>query len=142
MTASAGTHADDSDGASAQTISAAMRRAILTSRERCVPRVPHLRRFRLTPSAASSSRCSSSVCCSTAVGCLPQAVTDSIEGIIVGYFLWSLTVGAYQSISNDIGSEAQWGTLERHVITPLGFEPVAFSRASRKSYGRSLPRPW
>jgi len=61
-----------------------------------------------------------------------QALTDSIEGIIVGYFLWTLAVGAYSSISNDIGSEVQWGTLERHVMTPFGFAPVALLKGAAK----------
>lgn len=61
-----------------------------------------------------------------------QALTDSIEGIIVGYFLWTLSVGAYSSISNDIGSEVQWGTLERHVTTPFGFAPVALLKGVAK----------
>lgn len=54
-----------------------------------------------------------------------QALTDSLDGIIVGYFLWTLSVGAYSAVSNDIGSEVQWGTLERHITTPFGFAPVA-----------------
>ncbi|ELY68034.1 ABC transporter permease [Natrinema versiforme] len=61
-----------------------------------------------------------------------QALTDSIEGIIVGYFLWSLSVGAYSSISNDIGSEVQWGTLERHVMSPFGFAPVVLLKGVAK----------
>ncbi|MFB6128049.1 MAG: ABC transporter permease [Halolamina sp.] len=61
-----------------------------------------------------------------------RAVTDSIEGIVVGYFLWSLSVGAYSAISNDIGSEVQWGTLERHVTTPFGFAPVALLKGVAK----------
>ncbi|WP_135852515.1 ABC transporter permease [Halorussus salinus] len=61
-----------------------------------------------------------------------QAITDSIEGIVVGYFLWTLSVGAYSAISNDIGSEVQWGTLERHVMTPFGFAPVAFLKGVAK----------
>ena len=61
-----------------------------------------------------------------------QALADSIEGIIVGYFLWTLSVGAYSSISNDIGSEVQWGTLERHVMTPFGFAPVALLKGAAK----------
>ncbi|GGI97454.1 hypothetical protein GCM10008995_04190 [Halobellus salinus] len=61
-----------------------------------------------------------------------QALTDSIEGIIVGYFLWTLSVGAYSAISNDIGSEVQWGTLERHVMTPFGFAPVALLKGLAK----------
>lgn len=61
-----------------------------------------------------------------------RALTDSIEGIVVGYFLWSLSVGAYSSISNDIGSEVQWGTLERHVMSPFGFAPVALLKGVAK----------
>jgi len=61
-----------------------------------------------------------------------RALTDSIEGIIVGYFLWTLSVGAYSSISSDIGSEVQWGTLERHVMTPFGFAPVALLKGVAK----------
>jgi ABC-2 type transport system permease protein len=61
-----------------------------------------------------------------------QALTDSIEGLVVGYFLWTLSVGAYSAISNDIGSEVQWGTLERHVMTPFGFAPVAFIKGVAK----------
>jgi ABC-2 type transport system permease protein len=61
-----------------------------------------------------------------------QALTDTIEGIIVGYFLWSLSTGAYQGIYQDIGSEVQWGTLERHVMTPFGFAPVALLKGVAK----------
>ena len=61
-----------------------------------------------------------------------RALTDSIEGIIVGYFLWTLSAGAYSSISSDIGSEVQWGTLERHVMTPFGFAPVALLKGLAK----------
>jgi ABC-2 type transport system permease protein len=61
-----------------------------------------------------------------------QALADSLEGIIVGYFLWTLSVGAYSSVSNDIGSEVQWGTLERHITTPFGFAPVALLKGVAK----------
>ncbi|ERG88405.1 MAG: hypothetical protein J07HX5_00550 [halophilic archaeon J07HX5] len=61
-----------------------------------------------------------------------QAITDSIEGLIVGYFLWTLSIGAYSSVSNDIGSELQWGTLERHITTPFGFAPVALLKGLAK----------
>jgi ABC-2 type transport system permease protein len=61
-----------------------------------------------------------------------QALNDSLEGIIVGYFLWTLSIGAFQSISNDIGSEVQWGTLERHIMTPFGFAPVALLKGVAK----------
>ena len=61
-----------------------------------------------------------------------QALTDSIEGLVVGYFLWTLSVGAYSSVANDIGSEVQWGTLERHFMTPFGFAPVALAKGVAK----------
>jgi len=61
-----------------------------------------------------------------------RALADSIEGIVVGYFLWTLSVGAYSSVSNDIGSEVQWGTLERHITTPFGFAPVALLKGVAK----------
>jgi len=61
-----------------------------------------------------------------------QALAESIEGIVVGYFLWTLSVGAYSSVSNDIGSEVQWGTLERHITTPFGFAPVALLKGVAK----------
>lgn len=61
-----------------------------------------------------------------------QALSNSLEGIIVGYFLWTLSVGAYSSVSNDIGSEVQWGTLERHITTPFGFAPVALLKGLAK----------
>ncbi len=61
-----------------------------------------------------------------------QALDDSMAGIIVGYFLWTLSVGAYSSIANDIGSEVQWGTLERHFMTPFGFAPVALAKGVAK----------
>lgn len=58
-----------------------------------------------------------------------QAITDTIEGLIVGYFLWSLSVGAYAGLTNAIRSEASWGTLERHYMTPFGFGVVIFTKA-------------
>ena len=55
-----------------------------------------------------------------------------MEGLLVGYFLWTLSVGAYSAISNDIGSEVQWGTLERHVTSPFGFAPVVLLKGVAK----------
>jgi ABC-2 type transport system permease protein len=61
-----------------------------------------------------------------------RALTDSIEGIVVGYFLWTLAVGAYSGVSNDVQSEVQWGTLERHLATPFGFAPVVLLKGVAK----------
>ena len=58
-----------------------------------------------------------------------QAIEDSIEGLVVGYFLWTLSLGAYSGITNDVRSEASWGTLERHYTTPFGFGPVILAKS-------------
>jgi len=58
-----------------------------------------------------------------------QAFSDSIEGLVVGYFLWTLALGAYAGITGEVRSEASWGTLERHYVTPFGFGPVVLAKA-------------
>lgn len=52
------------------------------------------------------------------------ALTDSLGGIIVGFFLWTLATGAYSGISRGITKEAQWGTLEQLFMSPHGFKRV------------------
>jgi ABC-2 type transport system permease protein len=52
------------------------------------------------------------------------AITDSIEGIIVGYLLWTMSVAAYGGLSWGVAREAQWGTLEQLFMSPFGFGPV------------------
>jgi len=58
-----------------------------------------------------------------------QAISDSIEGLVVGYFLWILSAGAYSGVMGDVRSEASWGTLERHYMTPFGFGPVVLAKS-------------
>jgi ABC-2 type transport system permease protein len=53
----------------------------------------------------------------------------SLDGIVVGYFLWAMTTVSYRASANDITNEAQWGTLERHFMTPFGFGPVIFAKS-------------
>lgn len=57
------------------------------------------------------------------------AISDTIEGLIVGFFQLTLSNRAYAGITDAIGSEASWGTLERHYLTPIGFGPVMFAKA-------------
>ena len=52
------------------------------------------------------------------------AITNSIEGIVVGYFLWMLIMSSYSSIAGNITREAQWGTLEQLYMSPLGFDQI------------------
>lgn len=61
-----------------------------------------------------------------------QAMADSLEGIIVGYLLWMMASRCYQTISQDIQSEASWGTLERHFMTPYGFSVVMLAKSVAK----------
>jgi ABC-2 type transport system permease protein len=60
------------------------------------------------------------------------ALEESLSGLVVGYFLWTLSVGAYSAVSNDVASEVQWGTLERHFTSPFGFAPVALAKGVAK----------
>ena len=61
-----------------------------------------------------------------------QAMADSIEGIVVGFFLWILAIGAYGDVAGDVAADASWGTLERHYLTPFGFGPVLLAKAAAK----------
>lgn len=56
------------------------------------------------------------------------AITDSLGGIIVGMFIWTLAVVAYSSLSWDVTREAQWGTLERLFMSPNGFGTVMLTK--------------
>lgn len=52
------------------------------------------------------------------------ALTDSIGGIIVGFFLFTAAIVAYSGLSWNVTREAQWGTLEQLFMSPLGFGTV------------------
>lgn len=52
------------------------------------------------------------------------ALTDSIEGIIVGYLLWTMAIGAYSGLAWNVTRESQWGTLEQLFMSPFGFGRV------------------
>jgi ABC-2 type transport system permease protein len=44
--------------------------------------------------------------------------------LIVGYFVWTISIKAYQETASDITKEAQWGTLEQLHLTPYGIGRV------------------
>ncbi|HKL29693.1 MAG TPA: ABC transporter permease [Natrialbaceae archaeon] len=58
----------------------------------------------------------------------PAAISDTIEGIIVGYFLWTMALSAYQGLSWNVTREAQWGTLEQLFMSPFGFGRVMLAK--------------
>jgi ABC-2 type transport system permease protein len=58
----------------------------------------------------------------------PQ-LDDSLGGLIVGYFLATMGITAYQELANTITDEAQWGTLEQLYMSPLGFGAVMLAES-------------
>ena len=51
-------------------------------------------------------------------------LSDSLDGIIVGFFLFTLSSIAYQELAWNLTREAQLGTLERLYMSPHGFGSV------------------
>lgn len=58
----------------------------------------------------------------------PQ-LDDSLGGLIIGYFLATMGITAYQELANTISDEAQWGTLEQLYMSPLGFGAVMLAES-------------
>lgn len=52
------------------------------------------------------------------------AFNDNLEGIIVGYFFWTMAVGAYQSHTGSLMEEVQWGTLEQMFMSRFSFGTI------------------
>jgi ABC-2 type transport system permease protein len=52
------------------------------------------------------------------------ALTDSLPGIIVGFFVWTMAITSFAGAARSIMDEAQWGTLEQLYMSPYGFERV------------------
>jgi ABC-2 type transport system permease protein len=50
----------------------------------------------------------------------PQAITNSLSDIIVGFFVLLMATVAYSNISWELLREARWGTLEQLYMSPLG----------------------
>ena len=55
--------------------------------------------------------------------------SESLGGIVVGYLVFMLATFAYQGLANSVNNEAQWGTLERLHLSPLGFGRVMIATA-------------
>jgi ABC-2 type transport system permease protein len=54
----------------------------------------------------------------------PAAITNSLDGIIVGFLLWSVSLASYSGLAWNVTREAQWGTLEQLYMSPFGFGAV------------------
>ncbi|SFB74443.1 ABC-2 type transport system permease protein [Halobiforma haloterrestris] len=57
------------------------------------------------------------------------AITESLDGIIVGFFLFTLAITGYAGLAWNVTREAQWGTLERLFMSPYGFGTVMAVKA-------------
>lgn len=56
----------------------------------------------------------------------------TMEGLVVGYLVWTFAMMGYQELAWGIINEAQVGTLEKLYLTPVGFRWVnAFSQLSQ-----------
>lgn len=57
------------------------------------------------------------------------ALTGSLDGIIVGLFLFTLSITAYSGLARNVTREAEWGTLERLFMSPHGFGTVMVTKS-------------
>lgn len=58
------------------------------------------------------------------------ALSNSLDGIIVGFFLFTLAISAYSGIAHNVTQESQWGTLERLYMSTHGFGRVMIVKAT------------
>jgi ABC-2 type transport system permease protein len=56
----------------------------------------------------------------------PTVIDGSKSGLVVGFFVWTMAVAAYNDISQQIETEAEWGTLEQLSMSPFGIGTVVF----------------
>jgi len=53
-----------------------------------------------------------------------DAIADNLEGLIVGFFLWTMAWSAFSELTWNVTREAQWGTLEQLYMSVYGFETL------------------
>lgn len=51
-----------------------------------------------------------------------EPLGDHLEGLIIGFFLWTMALSAFSDLTWNITREAQWGTLEQLYMTTSRFE--------------------
>ena len=57
------------------------------------------------------------------------ALSGTQDGLIIGYFIWSLAIFTFSELSWGLTNEAQQGTLEQLYLSPVGFRFVAAARS-------------
>ncbi len=63
-------------------------------------------------------------------GATPTDSGDTLEGIVVGFMVWTFALVAYANLSWGMIEEAQQGTLEQLYMSPLGFGWVNIFRVA------------
>lgn len=58
----------------------------------------------------------------------PALIDSNLTGIIVGWFVWSMSFNSFQQSAQSLTMEATWGTLEQMYMNPLGLFPVVAAR--------------
>lgn len=53
-----------------------------------------------------------------------SAFGETLDGLIVGWFLWTMALTAYFSLAMNVTNESQWGTLEQLYMSSYGFGSV------------------
>lgn len=51
-------------------------------------------------------------------------LSSTLDGLVVGWFLWTMSLTAYFGLAMNITRESQWGTLEQLYMSPYGFGSV------------------
>jgi len=49
------------------------------------------------------------------------AIGSTLDAVIVGWFLWTMSQSAYSGLSSVVTQESRWGTLEQLYMSPHGF---------------------
>ncbi len=63
------------------------------------------------------------------MGASPLKLGDTLENLIVGYFIWTIMLIAYSSVAYAISSDATKGTLEQICMSSLGLHSVVIVRS-------------
>lgn len=58
----------------------------------------------------------------------PELIEDNLTGIIVGWFVWTMSWSSFQESAQTLKREANWGTLEQTYMSPLGLFSVVTVR--------------
>lgn len=51
-------------------------------------------------------------------------IADSADGLVVGFFVWTMATRAFRVLAANVMNEARWGTLERLFMSPYGLGTV------------------